>query len=617
VGIARRSARAALVALAAATATLAVAGLTTLAPASAATRPASGTQDVTVTLTPSSGSNYSSDKATLSWTDQSACVGQEIDAFMYAGSGPWNANAINTAEGNNGAQTTYWNFSTSAKPTSTTGSTSWPNVANGGYTDFGERTTPLYTTTADLVAALGGAGIYTIGLACVNGTTFTPILDSSGNPIAGTLTLDIGVTGNSWKVLVATPTTVALTGSGTSGALGNKVSLSAHVTASDGTVPAGGVNFYANATGTGTPLNGSTPVPVGSNGDAAFSGSSGYTVKGAQAYSAQFVPTNAALYDPSPVQKASIDLIAENLTITVTATQDPGSPNAVDLKAAATGSPTPLGTALPPNSGVAFIADGSEILAPGGHSGFLFNKSFVATTTISHLKFGQHVFSAEPTAGAGILNPAVGYAVTVNTVKQALTGYATATAVSVAETSTALEVTAKVTGKTASGQKVTLVASGRVTVKDGSVTLGTATLSGKSGSGVATATVTGYSLPAGANVFTVAFTPANTNFLSSTGKTTLTVKTAVKWVHPGKPSIKGTAKVGSTLTAEPGAWSPSGLHFAYQWYANGTKIKGATHATLKLASAQRGKAITVDVTGSRTGYRTESATSSPTAKVAG
>ncbi|WP_336660866.1 sunset domain-containing protein [Leucobacter sp. USHLN153] len=81
------------------------------------------------------------------------------------------------------------------------------------------------------------------------------------------------------------------------------------------------------------------------------------------------------------------------------------------------------------------------------------------------------------------------------------------------------------------------------------------------------------------------------------------------------PKVTGTAVYGSKLTAKPGTWT-SGTRFAYQWYANGKSIKGATKSTLKLASAQKGKKITVRVTGSKVGHPTKAVTSKSTTKVA-
>ncbi|MFF3396901.1 hypothetical protein ACFYW6_00030 [Streptomyces sp. NPDC002659] len=82
------------------------------------------------------------------------------------------------------------------------------------------------------------------------------------------------------------------------------------------------------------------------------------------------------------------------------------------------------------------------------------------------------------------------------------------------------------------------------------------------------------------------------------------------------PTISGTARAGYTLKAAQGTWTPSPSSYAYQWYAEGRAIKGATGSSLKLAPAQRGRKITVKVIAHRTGHSDGTATSKPTAKVA-
>ncbi len=82
----------------------------------------------------------------------------------------------------------------------------------------------------------------------------------------------------------------------------------------------------------------------------------------------------------------------------------------------------------------------------------------------------------------------------------------------------------------------------------------------------------------------------------------------------GTPKISGTAKVGKKLTAVRGTWA-SGSKFSYQWYANGVKINKATKSTFTLKAAQKGKKITVVVTGKKSGYATVAKTSKATGKV--
>lgn len=81
------------------------------------------------------------------------------------------------------------------------------------------------------------------------------------------------------------------------------------------------------------------------------------------------------------------------------------------------------------------------------------------------------------------------------------------------------------------------------------------------------------------------------------------------------PRILGPATVGSRLTASPGAWSGSGLTFAYQWRAAGIAIAGATTSTYTVGAADRGKAITVQVTAKGPGYVSVSNVSAATAAV--
>ncbi|MFE6163844.1 Tat pathway signal protein [Streptomyces sp. NPDC056486] len=96
---------------------------------------------------------------------------------------------------------------------------------------------------------------------------------------------------------------------------------------------------------------------------------------------------------------------------------------------------------------------------------------------------------------------------------------------------------------------------------------------------------------------------------------TVTVAKGAAPKASAKPTISGTAKVGKTLKAAKGTWSPAPGSYSYQWYANGTKITGATKTTLPLKSAQRGKKITVKVTAHRTGHTNGTATSKATGTI--
>jgi len=85
----------------------------------------------------------------------------------------------------------------------------------------------------------------------------------------------------------------------------------------------------------------------------------------------------------------------------------------------------------------------------------------------------------------------------------------------------------------------------------------------------------------------------------------------------GNVTIAGTATQGQTLTAQNTFADVDGLGtFAYQWFANGTAITGATSSTLQLGQAQVNKAITVRATHTDLLGGIESRTSAATANVA-
>lgn len=76
----------------------------------------------------------------------------------------------------------------------------------------------------------------------------------------------------------------------------------------------------------------------------------------------------------------------------------------------------------------------------------------------------------------------------------------------------------------------------------------------------------------------------------------------------GKVTITGTAKVGSTVRAQPGTWGPGSVTLSYRWNRDGAMIKGATGRDYRLTSSDKGKKITVTITARRTAYLTASKT---------
>ncbi len=99
--------------------------------------------------------------------------------------------------------------------------------------------------------------------------------------------------------------------------------------------------------------------------------------------------------------------------------------------------------------------------------------------------------------------------------------------------------------------------------------------------------------------------------------TTLSLPTtavAVGVITTAKPMVSGRVVVGKTLTAKPGSWT-TGTRFGYAWFADGVRIKHQTARRLVLAKAQRGKRISVTVTGSKPGYTAAARTSARSTRV--
>lgn len=67
------------------------------------------------------------------------------------------------------------------------------------------------------------------------------------------------------------------------------------------------------------------------------------------------------------------------------------------------------------------------------------------------------------------------------------------------------------------------------------------------------------------------------------------------------PRLSGTSTAGSTLRVTVGTWSPAPTTRAIRWYRDGVAISGATASTYRLTSADRGRQVSVKVTGSRSG----------------
>jgi surface antigen len=86
--------------------------------------------------------------------------------------------------------------------------------------------------------------------------------------------------------------------------------------------------------------------------------------------------------------------------------------------------------------------------------------------------------------------------------------------------------------------------------------------------------------------------------------------------NTAQPTVSGTPKVGSKLTATAGRWSMSGVSLRYSWRADKVRIPGATSSSFTVQPAQVGKHLRVRVYASKTGQRTVSRASDETSAVA-
>ena len=131
------------------------------------------------------------------------------------------------------------------------------------------------------------------------------------------------------------------------------------------------------------------------------------------------------------------------------------------------------------------------------------------------------------------------------------------------------------------------------------------------------ATGTSYTLTAAdkGKKITVRVTGAKVGYAPVT-KSKTTKKVAAGKLSTATPKVTGSAKVGSKLTASTGAWKPAPVTLGFQWLRNGKKIAGATGGSYVLTVADKGKTVSVKVTGSKPGYATVSKTSKKTKKVA-
>jgi hypothetical protein len=139
----------------------------------------------------------------------------------------------------------------------------------------------------------------------------------------------------------------------------------------------------------------------------------------------------------------------------------------------------------------------------------------------------------------------------------------------------------------------------------------------RSGAKIAKATKPTYKLVAAdrGKKITVKVTGTQPGYTTVSKTSVASGKVAAGSLTSVKPKVMGTVKVGKKLTAKPGTWKPASVKLSYQWLRNGKAIKGATKSVYKLAKGDKGKKITVKVTGKKAGYTSKSVVSKATKKV--
>lgn len=161
--------------------------------------------------------------------------------------------------------------------------------------------------------------------------------------------------------------------------------------------------------------------------------------------------------------------------------------------------------------------------------------------------------------------------------------------------------TPKISGKPVVGEKLTATAG---TWSPGPVGLAYQWIrDGKVIGGATASTYTAQAADVDA-ALTVSITGTRAGYNTVTKTSDATDAVAKGTLLAKNPTISGTRKVGKTLTAAPGTWSPSGVALTYQWYRGSAKIADATGRTHKLVKADKGKKISVRVRGTLAGYTT-------------
>ena len=167
--------------------------------------------------------------------------------------------------------------------------------------------------------------------------------------------------------------------------------------------------------------------------------------------------------------------------------------------------------------------------------------------------------------------------------------------------------TPKVSGKAAVGQELTAESG---TWAPAPVALAYQWYRGKTAIKGATASTYALVDADARSTITVKVTGSRAGFTSVSKTSAATAAVTANQLTVGKPKVTGTARVGKTVKVSAGSWGPAPVKLSYRWYRSSKAISGATKSSYKLKSTDKGKTITIKVSGSKDGFTSASAKAS-------